>query len=214
MAAASFQFRKCQNPDCGLRYPLAEGSGFGERCPICLGSTVVVAASLAEGEPARDPARPGPSVGPAALLDNIRSAWNVGSIFRTAEGFGFGHLYLCGITPTPESHQVRKTSLGAEGITSWSSHRDAVSLLKELRSRGCIIWSLERTRSSQPIRTALADEVERPSIVLVVGNEQAGVDPGILELSDRVVHIEMRGAKRSFNVAVAFAVAAHIITQG
>ncbi len=212
MAAAKFQFRQCQNPECGLRYPLLEGSPFGDRCPICLGSTVVVARSTAEREPQQRRTSQGRAE-TAVLLDNIRSAWNVGSIFRSAEGFGFGRLYLCGITPTPENEQVRKTALGAEQAVAWSSRRNAIPLLKELRSRGCMIWSLERTRGSQRIEAALADRENVANVVLVVGNEQAGVDPGILELSDRVVHIEMRGAKRSFNVAVAFAVAAHLITR-
>ncbi len=213
MAAAKFQFRQCQDPECGLRYPLPEGSPFGDRCPICLGSTMVVARSTAEREPQERRKRQEPVVGPAGLLDNIRSAWNVGSIFRSAEGFGFGYLYLCGITPAPENEQVRKTALGAEQAVAWSSHRNAIPLLEELKARGCTVWSLERARSSQRIEAALAEQDDLGNVVLVVGNEQAGVDPGILELSDRVVHIEMRGAKRSFNVAVAFAVAAHLITR-
>ncbi len=63
-----------------------------------------------------------------ALVDNVRSAWNVGSIFRSAEGFGFDHLYLCGITPTPANEDVNKTALGAQDSVSWSSHRNAVDL--------------------------------------------------------------------------------------
>ncbi len=213
MAATSFQFRQCQNPDCGLRYPLIDGSKFGERCPICLGATAVVAESTIQREPAPLRGSQQRLAGPAALLDNIRSAWNVGSIFRSAEGFGFAHLYLCGITPSPENGQVRKTALGAEEVVSWSSHRNAVDLLADLKSRGCTIWSLERTENSQPITAALADQASLQDVVLVVGSEQAGVDPGVLRLSDRVVHVEMRGAKRSFNVAVAFAVAAHVVSQ-
>jgi 23S rRNA (guanosine2251-2'-O)-methyltransferase len=213
MTAASFEFRVCQNPDCGLRYPLLEGSEFGERCPICLGATRVVVRAAAEREAAARSGAHAPTSGPAALLDNIRSAWNVGSIFRSAEGFGFSHLYLCGITPTPENEQVRKTALGAQEAVSWSSHRNAVVLAAELKARGCTIWSLERTDGSQSMQAALRDQDSRQNMLLVVGNEQAGVDPGLLQLSERIVHIEMSGAKRSFNVAVAFAVAAHVLKQ-
>ena len=69
----------------------------------------------------------------AVILDNIRSAWNVGSIFRSADGFGFTHVYLCGITPTPENEAVTKTSLGAEDSVPWSYHKDAVKLVKGLK---------------------------------------------------------------------------------
>ena len=213
MAASSFQFRLCQNPRCGLRYPLLEGSEFGDRCPACLGATSIVARATVEREPVAQELEPSSSPGPEALLDNIRSAWNVGSILRSAEGFGFRHLYLCGITPTPQNEQVRKTALGAENIVPWSSHRNAVELLHELRPRVHAIWVLERTGRSQRLEQALAASTANRRLVLVVGNEQAGVDPGILELADKVVHIEMQGWKRSFNVAVAFSVAAHAVSS-
>src|SRR5512146_2963696 len=97
MAKQGFEFRQCTNPDCGLRYPLVERNEFGKRCPVCLGETTPVA----EGQLEQEDDAPGiqvPGTGPAALLDNVRSSWNVGSIFRSAEGFGISHLYLCGIT--------------------------------------------------------------------------------------------------------------------
>ena len=148
-----------------------------------------------------------------ALLDNIRSAWNVGSIFRTADGFGFKHLYLCGITPTPENRAVAKTSLNAEDFVTWSGHRDALKLAGGLKKQGFAIWALEQTGNSESIDTAGKLPGMDQGIVLVVGNEITGVDPGILEIADRVVHLPMRGQKRSFNVAVAFAVAAQIIQR-
>jgi tRNA G18 (ribose-2'-O)-methylase SpoU len=190
---------------------LVEGSEYGERCPACLGETALVARTTVEREPPTEQLEPSSSSGPEALLDNVRSAWNVGSIFRSAEGFGFRHLYLCGITPTPENEQVRKTALGAENIVPWSSHRNAIELLHELRPRGYSIWVLERTNRSERLGQALS-AIREPRLVLVVGNEQAGVDPGILDLADKVVHIQMLGWKRSFNVAVAFSVAAHTIS--
>jgi tRNA G18 (ribose-2'-O)-methylase SpoU len=199
----------CQIPECGLRYPLAVPSEFGERCPICLGSTTVVAHVPAQREDQVEPA--GTEAGLQAVLDNVRSAWNVGSIFRTAEGFGFSQLYLCGITPTPENEQVRKTALGAEGRVGWSAHRNAVMLVEALKRHGQEVWVLERTDRSERIDYADRGGQGKRGLVLVVGNEQAGVDPGILELADRVVHIEMRGSKRSFNVAIAFALGAQVI---
>ncbi len=206
MDGQRFEFRQCVNPDCVLRYPLVELNAFGERCPACLGETKAVAQGTLEQEGAGDEQGSVRS-GPAALIDNVRSAWNVGSMFRSAEGFGICHLYLCGITATPENEHVRKTALGAENIVPWSAHKNAMKLAGELKANGCEIWALERTRQSVPLRSALtATQLEK--IVLVMGNEQAGVDPGILSLAHRIVHIEMQGRKRSFNVAVAFAVAA------
>jgi 23S rRNA (guanosine2251-2'-O)-methyltransferase len=113
MTATYYEIRLCQN--CGLRYPLTESHPFGERCPVCLGTTQVVLKrtiallpSRGEGTGIRG------EIQLSALLDNIRSAWNVGAIFRTADGLGIDKLFLCGITPTPDSEAVRKTSLGAE----------------------------------------------------------------------------------------------------
>ncbi len=211
MAGQHFEFRQCTNPACGLRYPLVESNAFGKRCPACLGETVVVANGRLEQE--------GESVdlpmhrnGPAALIDNVRSAWNVGSMFRSAEGFGICHVYLCGITATPENAHVRKTALGAENVVSWSVHKNAVELTRRLKEEGRSIWALERTAGSVTLSSVLSS-AELEKVVLVVGNEQAGIDPGIIDLADRVVHIEMQGRKRSFNVAVAFAVAAALLKE-
>ena len=147
----------------------------------------------------------------SVLLDNIRSALNVGSIFRSADGFGFRHLYLCGITPTPENAEVCKSAIGAEQAVEWSTHRNAVALIASLRNQYIEIWGLEKTDNSIPINSAVQNREKSHPLVLIVGNEVTGVDPGILDLADRVVHIPMRGQKRSLNVAVAFAVAAQII---
>jgi len=185
----------------------------GVRCPICLGSTAIVAERTAERERDSD-ARCEPDADALqCVLDNVRSALNVGSILRTAEGYSFGHLYLCGITPAPDSPQVKKTSLGAERAVKWTSHRNGVELIASLKQDGYCIWALERTTASRAIEMVARENRQMGKRVLVVGNEQAGVDPGILHLADRVVHLEMRGRKQSFNVAVAFAIAAHVLGQ-
>jgi tRNA G18 (ribose-2'-O)-methylase SpoU len=188
-------------------------SEFGERCPICLGQTAVVAEAEAEREENVRAQGLSTRAGLQALLDNVRSTWNVGSIFRSAEGFGFAHLYLCGITPTPENEQLKKTALGAQDIVPWSAHRNAVTLLTTLKKRGHRIWALERTARSTRIETAVTDERLPKGLLLVVGNEQTGIDPGILHRADRIVHIEMQGHKRSFNVSIAFALAAHTMSD-
>lgn len=91
----------------------------------------------------RQPEKRGNEPALAALVDNIRSAWNVGAILRSADGFGFAHAYLCGITPTPENEAVKKTSLGAEVFVNWSYHKNAVKLVKDLRNEGWQALALE-----------------------------------------------------------------------
>ncbi|MFZ2098530.1 MAG: RNA methyltransferase [Anaerolineales bacterium] len=141
-----------------------------------------------------------------ALLDNIRSAWNVGSIFRTADGIGIQKLYLCGITPTPDNSKVRKTALGAEQSVLWEKINNGVDLLGLLKSKGYLIWALEDLPEAQPLFSINKTLWPSP-IVLVVGNEINGVDPGIIELCEKVISIQMLGKKQSYNVAVAFGIA-------
>jgi len=213
MPAASFQIRVCKNPDCGLRYPLLKDSQFGERCPVCLGETVPVLERSISQETVQDKSPLAPRTHLYVLLDNIRSALNVGSIFRSADGFEFSHIYLCGITPTPELSEVRKSAVGAEQYVKWSTHKNAVELITSLRNMEYEIWALEKTRNSIAINTAIANLEKPKRLLLVVGNEVTGVDPGILEIADHITHLPMRGQKRSFNVAVAFAIAAQIINS-
>ncbi len=208
MSAPSFEIRVCQNPECGLRYPLTEGNPFGERCPLCLGDTRVVLTRKLDTDQ-QETSTPLAVPRPAVLLDNIRSAWNVGSILRTADGFGFSHAYLCGITPTPEQAQVRKTALGAERFVTWSHHKDALKLVESLKVEGWKVWALEFAEGAVEIQKA---EGGRQKLVLIVGNEVTGVDPGLLELADQIVYLPMRGQKRSFNVAVAFGAAAFAVS--
>ncbi|MGE5376230.1 MAG: TrmH family RNA methyltransferase, partial [Bacteroidota bacterium] len=143
MLEKPFEIRFCES--CGLRYPWVEGQPFGSRCPACMGETRAVL----RREMRPEPTRPRPQAKSTAkremavLLDNIRSAWNVGSILRSADGFDFSHVYLCGITPTPDHEAVTKTSLGAEDTVPWSNHKDAVKLAKGLRKTGRGIYALE-----------------------------------------------------------------------
>jgi tRNA G18 (ribose-2'-O)-methylase SpoU len=145
----------------------------------------------------------------AVLLDNVRSAWNVGSIFRSADGFGFAHAYLCGITPTPDIEAVTKTSLGAEDSVPWSYHKDAVKLVKGLKKEGWKIWALEDDERAKEIRRET--ESRKQKVVLIAGSEVTGVDPELLGLCDEIFYIPMRGEKKSFNVAMAFSIAAYAL---
>jgi len=201
--AKKYQIRVCQNPACGLRYPLLEGHPFGERCPLCLGETVSAVTRPLTPEPFTPPNQPLFQL--EALLDNIRSAWNVGAIFRTADGLGVQKLHLCGITPTPENPSVGKTALGADKSIPWTYARNALGAAEKLKAEGTHLWALEQADGAVPVTDGWAAVEGR--IALIIGNEVTGVDPALLELCERIVYIPMQGKKRSLNVEVAFGVA-------
>ena len=187
------------------------GSDLGARCPHCGGATIFVdepyaSAEVHDGDRAR-----GPEV--EALLDNIRSLRNVGSMFRTADGAGVRHLHLGGFTPTPEHPQMAKTALGAEASVPWTLHRDGLDAARSLRERGLKLWAVEAGSRSEPIMEALVHRHEMP-IALVFGHEVSGVDPRIVEICDRVVRIPMAGTKGSLNVSVAFGIAVYLVRYG
>ena len=203
------QFYECDNSECRLRFPGSEGHPKWNRCPACRSTTHLVATAPASHEiDAR--MRHGNRTRVEVILDNIRSAWNVGSIFRTADGIGITRLYLCGLTPTPTNSKVSKTALGAEKSLPWEKFNNGVLLARELKSKEYQLWALEGLPNAQLL---FQDQLEIPltTIVLVVGNEVSGVDPGIIEMCDKVIAIPMLGTKQSYNVAVAFGIAASFL---
>ena len=231
---SQFRSRRCTAADrCGLRFPVTDGSPLGARCPLCGAPTEWVdepypthgVSPEGEGERAAEAiAAPNPQPGARlrveALLDNIRSLSNVGSMFRTADGAGLSHLYLGGITPSPEHPKLVKTALGAERWVPWSRHPDATTIAAELCARGRRLWALEggpRSCSLFDPGVAGAAGERRASgdaVVLVLGHEVSGVDPRILEQCERVIHLPMMGSKDSLNVSVALGVAAYLLRFG
>lgn len=204
-------FYRCVDRDgCGLRFPVALNDPFGGRCPRCGGAVQLVARVEVGGE---SPGRSnGASCAPGylhLLLDNWRSLFNVGAAFRTADGAGVRHLFLCGITATPEGHpKLAKTALGAEKAVSWSYHADGVRLAESLRQEGVQLWVLERSAGSIPLFDITTMPADAP-VVLAAGNEVVGVDPGLVGMADRVIHLPMVGRKGSLNVAVALSIATY-----
>ncbi len=175
-------------------------------CPHCGGAT----ARAADPVPTAVLPPPVTAAPLLALLDNIRSIHNVGSMFRTADGAGLAHLYLCGTTATPAHPRLAKAALGAQERVAWSYALNAVDTAVALRAQGHPLWALEATPQAVP----LADVSLPPdgqAVVLVVGNERAGVDPGILAHCTRVVALPMLGMKRSLNAAVAFGIAVYAL---
>lgn len=148
-----------------------------------------------------------------AILYNIRSAHNVGSIFRTADGAGVSKIYLCGYTPTPNARNVgkdiAKTALGAETFVPWEKYTQATRLIKKLKKEGIHIVALEQTSKS------ILYTKWRPKfpLCLIVGNEITGISKSILKLANTVIQIPMHGKKESLNVSVSFGIAAYDILQ-
>jgi tRNA G18 (ribose-2'-O)-methylase SpoU len=205
MPEIQYFYYECENPECGLRFPGSDGSLKWNRCPLCR-SHIHPVAKLNLEQKDDDRVRSLPGLQFEALLDNIRSAWNVGSIFRTADGTGIRKLYLCGITPSPESPRVAKTALGAELVIPYEKSKNGRKTARELKSRGYLLWALEDMPGALPIFDLDPYPLES-KVVVIVGNEVCGIDPGILELCDKVISIPMVGIKHSYNVAVAFGIA-------
>lgn len=145
----------------------------------------------------------------SVLLPNIRSAYNVGSFFRTCDGLGVDHIFLAGYTASPPHKEIAKTALGAEEMMSWSHHADAHELIQNLKSQGVNIVALEVTPTAKPLPSF------SPSfpLCLVVGHEVDGISPEILALCDEEVMIPMQGQKESFNVMIAGSIALWHISQ-
>lgn len=143
------------------------------------------------------------------VLPDIRSAHNVGAMFRTADGAGVDKIYLCGYTARPPHTQLDKVSLGAEKWIPWEYHKQTWRALKKLKEKGYNIVALELTDMSKNI----FDYKPNFPLALVVGNEKTGVTKNLLKYCDKAVHIPMAGKKSSLNVSVAVGVAIYQIGQ-
>lgn len=135
----------------------------------------------------------------AVLLDNVRSMYNVGAFFRTADGIGIEKLYLCGITAYPPKKAISKTALGAEEHVAWEHSWDGPAMITGLRSCGYEIAAIETSLHS----VDLFDWQPNFPVCVMFGHEVDGIRPEMLELADTHVRIPMLGQKHSLNVATA-----------
>ncbi len=134
------------------------------------------------------------------ILDNVRSMHNVGSIFRTADGFGIKKIYLCGITAKPPHREIHKTALGAENSIDWQYYENPSEVINKLKSQGVKIIAIEQAEGSIPLNNFIYDE-ENP-IAIILGNEVEGVSNEAMNMADSCVEIPQFGTKHSFNVSV------------
>jgi len=140
----------------------------------------------------------------ALVLDNVRSAHNVGSAFRTADAFALGHIYLCGITAQPPHREILKTALGATETVDWSYHHSVADAVTLLQAQGYQVWAVEQVAGSQMLQD-FAPSGEQP-IALIFGNEVDGVSDEALALVDGALEIPQFGTKHSLNVSVSMGI--------
>ncbi len=148
------------------------------------------------------------------ILHNIRSLYNVGSIFRTADAAGIEKIYLCGITPAPVDsfgrprRQLTKVSLGAEKYVEWERVKNTARFIDKLKRDDYKIFAIEQSKKSAPYyKVKSKSPSANRKIALVLGSEIKGLPASILSHADKILEIPMRGKKESLNVAVAFGIA-------
>lgn len=141
----------------------------------------------------------------SVILDNLRSAWNVGSVFRTAAALQYGSIALCGVTITPPARKLRETSRGMEDHIEWNSFLTTSEAIAEYKSNDFKIVALESCESALPMQSW------RPAahVAFVLGNEALGVSESVLRQCDEVVALPMLSEQTGINVSCAFAAAAY-----
>lgn len=145
-----------------------------------------------------------PDTGIVLVLDNIRSAHNVGSAFRTADSFKIDKVWLCGICAVPPSAEIHKSALGAEDSVDWEHVDDTMEALKRLKDEGYTIVSAEQTVGSVMLDTFRPDKGRKYAVVF--GNEVSGVRQDVVDASDFCIEIPQFGTKHSLNVSVSIGV--------
>jgi tRNA G18 (ribose-2'-O)-methylase SpoU len=143
------------------------------------------------------------------ILHNIRSAYNVGSIFRTADAVGISKIFIGGYTPVPNNPKVAKTSLGAEKSVEWEKNFNTWKTIEDLKSKGVCVVALEQSKSSKDY---LKFKPKFP-LAVIVGNEVKGLSKDILNRVDSTWHIPMLGKKESLNVTIATGVFVYKIRE-
>ena len=136
----------------------------------------------------------------AFVLDNVRSAHNIGSIFRTADGFAASGVFLCGITACPPNKEIHKTALGATETVTWEHAKDVLAVVNQLKQENVKVFSVEQTENA--IMLDNFNPETNTKYALIFGNEVKGVSQEAINLSDGVIEIPQLGSKHSLNISV------------
>ena len=137
------------------------------------------------------------------VLDNVRSALNVGSVFRTSDAFRIEKIYLCGITATPPNKEIRKSALGATQSMEWEKVEKTEDVVLKLKSNGCQICAIEQADNSVMLNEF---SVSEKPIAIIFGNEVNGVHQSVVNLCDSCIEIPQIGTKHSLNISVSVGV--------
>jgi len=140
------------------------------------------------------------------MIVNVRSLYNVGSIFRTADSARLSELILCGYTPYPPRKEIEKTALGATESVPWRYFKSAIDAINDMKFKGCKIIAVEITDKKRSYESLLKSDFP---LCLVLGNELTGLDDKILNECDDAIEIPMYGVKHSLNVSVAAGIVAY-----
>ena len=135
------------------------------------------------------------------VLENIRSAYNVGSVFRTADAFLLQGIYICGYTARPPHKEIKKTALGSEDTVHWAHFPNAAAAIEQLRAQGYKVLAVEQAQNSIPLQEF--NRQKQDKIALVFGNEVTGVEQSTIHLCDGCIEIPQAGTKHSLNIATA-----------
>lgn len=136
------------------------------------------------------------------VLDNVRSSFNVGSIFRSADATNCTEIYLCGITPTPENPKMFKTSLGSEKTVKWKYFSNTLDAIEALTKEQIPIYAVELVDNSEHFQQVKYFNTDTNTIAMVFGHEKNGISEPVLDNCDKFIHIPMQGNKESLNVAI------------
>ncbi|HWZ35489.1 MAG TPA: RNA methyltransferase [Mucilaginibacter sp.] len=134
------------------------------------------------------------------VLDSVRSMHNIGSIFRTSDGFAVEQIVLCGITAQPPHREIEKTALGATASVNWTHYEDVVEAVKKLRTDGYQIIAIEQAQDSVMLNEFTPDK--NAKYALIFGNEVNGVSDEVMQIIDTCIEIPQFGTKHSFNIVV------------
>ncbi len=145
-----------------------------------------------------------PDSGIVLVLDNIRSAHNIGSAFRSADSFGVSKIFLCGICACPPSAEIHKSALGAEFSVEWEYSKETMEVISRLKSEGYTVVSVEQTVDSVSLEGFVPENGEKYAFVF--GNEVAGVEQEVVDASDFSLEIPQYGTKHSLNVSVSIGI--------
>ena len=146
------------------------------------------------------------------VLENIRSAYNVGSVFRTADAFLLEGIFICGYTCKPPHKEIKKTALGAEDSVTWKHFDNAAAAIEQLKSDGYKVYAIEQAENSLSLESINFNSIEK--IAVIFGNEVSGVEQSTIELCDGVIEIPQFGMKHSLNIATAAGVVLWEIVRG